>query len=114
MAYTWGNITLTVAKNSYKPPIATSGISELQILPDSSGNAASVLQQSGRGRKRAYLEAHAAESVYKSIESDYYNATTRTFTDIDGNTLEAIIETFAATREAETLPYKCSIGFLEV
>lgn len=110
--YTWGSIDLLVAKGSYNPPSASNGITEIKILPDSSGNAASVLQQGGRERKRASFKGYATELNYKSLETDYYATTERTFTDIDNNSFVAAIESFNAVKKGEY--YEYSITLLEV
>lgn len=110
--YTWGTMDLLVAKGSYNPPIAENEIKEIKILPDTSGNPASVLQQGGRDRKRASFKGYATETNYKLLEADYYAATERTFTDIDGNVFDAAIESFNAVKNGEY--YEYSITLLEV
>lgn len=113
-SYTWGSTALLVAKNSYKPPQAENGLSEIKILPDTSGNPASVVQQGGRARKRASFEGYATESGYCALLTDYYAATSRTFTDLDGNALTAVIENISSVRENSPYPYKYSITLMEV
>lgn len=114
MAYTWGSTTLKVAKNSYAPLFANNGIVEINILPDSSGNAASILQQGGRNRKRISLSGYGTEAEYYALLTDYYAATSRVFTDTDGNTLTSVIEALSATREDNGLyPYVYSITLVE-
>jgi hypothetical protein len=110
--YTWGTMDLLVAKGSYNPPTASNGITEIKILPDASGNAASVLQQGGRDRKRASFKGYALETDYKLLETDYYAAAERTFTDIDNNSFTAAIESFNADKNGEY--YEYSITLVEV
>lgn len=114
MAYTWGSTTLKVAKNSYTPPIAENGITEIQILPDGTTNPASIIQQGGRTRKRISFTGYATESGYYALLSDLYAVTSRVFTDTDGNAVTCVIESLSATREDNDLyPYVYSITLME-
>lgn len=114
MAYTWGSTTLKVAKNSFTPPIAQNGLTEIQILPDTSGNPASVIQQGGRTRKRISFSGYATETTYYTLLTDLYAATSRTFTDTDGNAVTCVIESLSAIREDNGLyPYVYSITLME-
>lgn len=110
--YSWGTMDLLVARGSYNPPSAESGITEIKILPDSSGNAASVIQQGGRGRKRASFKGYATEANHHSLENDKLSATQRTFTDIDGNSLVSVIESYNANKNGDY--YEYSITLMEV
>lgn len=114
MAYTWGSTTLKVAKNSYTPPIAENGLTEIQILPDALGNPASVIQQGGRTRKRISLTGYATESEYYALLTDLYAATSKTFTDTDGNAVTCVIESLSCMREDNDLyPYVYTITLME-
>lgn len=114
MAYTWGSKTLHIAKGSYSPPSASNGIKELSILPDSTGNPASIIQQGGRSRKRVSFNGYADETDYYALLTDFYAGTTRTFTDVDSNTLSSVIESISANREHNGIyPYLYSITLLE-
>lgn len=114
-SYTWGSTALLVAKDSYKPPEAESGVVEIKLLPDLSDVTipASVIQQAGRGRKRVSFEGYATETTYYAFLTDKYAATARTFTDSDGNALSAIIESISAMRENGPYPYHYSITLVE-
>ena len=114
-SYTWGATSLLVAKDSYRPIGADAGITEIQILPDLSVTTipASVLQQSGRGRKVASFAGYATEADYLAMLADHYAATSRTFTDLDGNTLTAIIQSISATHEYGPYPYRYDITLVE-
>lgn len=112
--YTWGSTALLVAKDSYTPPAAENGITEIQLLPDLAvSTPATVLQQAGRGRKRVSFDGYATETDYYAFLADYYAVTTRTFTDSDGNTLSSIIESISAARENGPYPYRYSITLVE-
>jgi len=114
-SYTWGSTVMLVEKNTYNPPAAENGITEIQILGDPVVTTpASVIQQSGRGRKKASFSGYATNAVYLALLADSYAATVRTFTDPDGNTMSATIENISAARENGPYPYHYSVSLMEV
>ena len=111
--YKWGDMTVHVDKDTYVPPNPTVNTTEINILPDGTNNPATILQEAGRGRKRASFTGFAlTEEDYISIQLDYQTRTIRLFTDTLGNTFEALILTFNPSRIADY--YKYDIVLLEV
>ena len=112
--YTWGSsMDIHIARNSYKPAIADVELTEIQLLPDGSGNISTVLQQGGRKRKKISFRGYAVtKDDYDDLLADYYAKTSRTFTDYQGDSMTAIISTFDATRVNEW--YEYDITFMEV
>ena len=114
MSYKWGTKVLFVAKGSYTAPEFDSGIKEIQILPDTSGNPASVLQQSGRSRKRASFDVYGNFTEYELLNDDKIAATVRIFEDLDGRTFSAVIEQLSISQRIGTDYFKYNITLLEV
>lgn len=114
MSYKWGNTVLRVAKYSYNPPQSDNGVKEIPILPDSSGNPASVLQQGGRGRYEVSFTGYANFAEYSNLFSDYYDGRTRTFEDADGWSMTAVIKSIKAVREVDPYEYVYAITLMEV
>ena len=100
MPMTWGSTDITCYVHTYRPPVAGSGIVELQLLPNPADPDAvcSILQQTGRTRKRAYWEGYVRDIAdYESLLADHLNAMTRTFVGPDGTSLSCIIESIEVT-----------------
>lgn len=113
--YLWGAMDLLVAKGSYDPPTGVVQITEIPLIPTVDNvEPSSIIQQGGRLRERINFQGYATEADYKSLETDKYSATERTFTDIDGNTFNVIIESLNSRWINGPYPYFYSITFLEV
>lgn len=98
MFCTWGNTTLKVKPGTYSPLHCTNGLVEIEILSDTSGDPATVLQQAGRGRKRASFEGFTfAYADYEDLHDDYLALTERTFTGPEGSLTMIISELSPAT-----------------
>lgn len=110
--YKWGTMDIHTSKGSYSRPIASSnGLTELTILPDPElpDDPITILQQAGRGRKVANWRGYASESDYDSLVADFELVVRRTFSDPNGNTLDAYIEQLSGTKDGEYYNYNITI-----
>ena len=91
---TWGATTINIIQDTYRPPAASAGIAEIELLPDPAdpGAVATVLQQGPRTRRMVswsgWVENQAA---LQALLDDYYAAEVRTFTGHDSVSFDAII-----------------------
>lgn len=112
--FTWGITTLKVVPGTYNPPHCENGLTEINILPDASGNLASVMQQAGRGRYRASFDGFTSSyAAYKALLNDSIAQTERVF--VDGNeTLTMTIESLSPATMVIDGKWEYSITLMEV
>jgi len=113
---TWGSTALKILHGTYRPPHGDAGIIEIPILPDlTAATPASVIQQAGRGRKRASWRGYvSALADYDTLYADYIAATVRTFTGPGGETLSAIIESLSEPEYVQANFIRFDVTIVEV
>ncbi len=92
---TWGDTSLRIQNDTYRPPMANVRINEIELLPDPSSpdSPVTVLQQGGTGRKRVAFEGFVKSLAdFNALQEDRVNSTVRLFTGLEGETLTGIIE----------------------
>lgn len=115
MAYTWGSKTLKIIAGTYQTPICDAGINVIDILPDTSGSPASVIQQGGRSRMSVSFDAYfTTYSDYTSLRDDFVEGTERIFAGPDSFSDTMIISSLSAAILEYTGFYRFSITLLEV
>lgn len=114
MAYTWGTTNLKITPGTYSPIHASNGLVEIEILPDASGNPATVIQQAGRGRKRVSFDGFTSTyTAYKALHDDYIALTQRTYA--DGNdSLAMIISELSPAKMIINGKWEYSMTLMEV
>ena len=112
----WGSTELNIIQDSYRPPYMDAGIREIQILPDLSASTdpASVLQQSGRGRKRVLWDGWVAtQAEYEAFQNDFIAATERTFEGYDSVEIDCLIASLSPPQRIMSNYIRFSVELVE-
>lgn len=113
---TWGSTTIKILRGTYRPPHGEAGINEIKILPNplDTSTPATVLQQSGRSRKRVSWQGYVSNlEDYNNLYDDFVAATQRTFTGFESETLNAIIEGISEPEYIQSNLIRFSITLVE-
>jgi len=97
MSDSWGGTLLNISEYHRLP--AERFFSEKELLPDPSTLSTvpeTVLQGSGRYRKRRELTGYCTKATFDTLETDYYSGTAKDLQCDDGFSMSAIIEKFTS------------------
>ena len=108
-------IALNIVQDSYAPPAADAGYTEIHVIPSAASlSPMTIVQQGGRGRERVPLECWVgSQAEFDALKDEHYDGTVKLFTGHDGVSWNAFIFSIAAKRRVFTHFIEFSITFME-
>ena len=108
-------IALNVVQDSYAPPAADAGYTEIPVIPSPTNlSPMTILQQGGRGRERVSLECWVgSQAEFDELKQEHYAAVVKNFVGHDGTNFPAIIFSMTPKRRVFEHFIEFSITFME-